>query len=50
MHGHMNVKILEVVVNCMCWGCKVSCKHDNDANHKLNKFEQFVGSHLEYVR
>jgi hypothetical protein len=42
--------ILEIVVNFMYLGCRVSCEHDNDADHKLHKFEQFVGSHLEYVR
>lgn len=42
--------ILKISVNFMYLGCRVSCKHDNEADHKLNKFEQFVGSHLKYVR
>jgi len=42
--------MLEMAVNFMYLGGRVSCKHDNEADHKLNKFEQFVGSHLEHVR
>ena len=34
--------ILEIVVNFMHLGCRVSCKHVNDADHILNNFEQFV--------
>jgi hypothetical protein len=42
--------ILKIAANCMYLVCRVSCRHDNEADHKLNKFEQFVGPHLKYVK